>query len=165
MTIIMLYGKRFSGKDTIASMLPSMKRVAIADSLKYEYMNAHPGIDMFKREDKEKYRLDMIQFGLEKPFSYWLERAPYEDNCIVTDLRTMEEIEYVKQKFVHVQVLLIKVVCDDEQRMKRGWTHDEAYDNNPLETALDSYDGFDLVVQNNTPDDLNVIVQQLNELK
>ena len=143
--IILLSGKSFSGKDTIAKFLPELKRVSIADTMKRCFMKEHPGIDMFDRKQKEEHRLELKEFTHQHPLKYWINQTPYQDNCIVTDIRTIEEIKYIKEKFNNVRVVRLDV--SDKIRTQRGWKYKKGYDDTYLETELDNY-VFDLVLRN-----------------
>lgn len=156
--IILLSGKSFSGKDTIAKHLPELKRVSIADTMKRCFMKEHPGIDMFDRTQKEAHRLELKEFTHQHPLKYWIKKTPYQDNCIVTDIRTIEEIEYIKEKFNNIRV--VRLNASDEIRTRRGWKYKEGYDNTYLETELDDYE-FDLVLQNITNDDITHCTREI----
>lgn len=161
MTIILLSGKRFSGKDTIAAKLPNLTRVSIADTMKKEFMKLHPTIDLFDREQKEAHRSDLMKFTHQYPLSHWIKLTPYQDRCIVTDIRTHEEIQFLKSKFQDVKVVRISV--GDSAREKRGWKYDPKYDDTYLETELDNYE-FDLVVKNEVLEDIPKVVKEIEKI-
>jgi adenine phosphoribosyltransferase/phosphomevalonate kinase len=155
--LILLSAKSFVGKDTICQQIikdhAEFKRVSVADTMKIEYMKEHPDVDLFNREQKEKHRLDLKKFTHQFPLRYWIEKTPYCDNCICTDIRTTEEIEYIQSKFPNSVVLTVRIEASDEVRSSRGWVFQSGYDDSYLETQLDDY-CFDLGVVNETQEDL-----------
>lgn len=145
--LILLSGKSFTGKDTLAKQFPDLNRCSIADTMKNEFMKLYPDIDMFDREQKEAHRLELKEFTHTKPLSHWIELTPYCEDCICTDIRTNEEIEYIKRKFPDSFVAVIRIEANDEVRKQRGWVFKAGYDDSYLETQLDTHK-FDLVVRN-----------------
>ena len=161
--IILLSGKCFTGKDTVAKHVPELKRVSIADHMKLCYMEENPDVDMFDRKQKEQHRIKMEKFISSKSPEYWLEQTPFQNDCIVTDIRTILEINYVIGKFGKDSVKTVRLeVCDDE-RKKRGWVFKKGYDDTNLETELDDYD-FDLILMNESDEDLENCVKQIRKL-
>jgi adenine phosphoribosyltransferase len=151
--IVMLYGKRYSGKDTMAEKgLHGMKRVSIGDVMKREYMKENPSVNLFDRSQKEKHRKDLMAYTSQQPFEYWLAKTPYDDGCVVTDLRTLKEIGYVKSRFT--RVVLVNLQITDEERKRRGFVYDPYYDKSSLETELENYAKFDLILDNNDMEEL-----------
>jgi len=163
MVIVLESGKRFSGKDTIAMYLPELKRISVADTMKREFMKANPEIDMFDRDQKEAHRNELVKFTHQHDLMYWLTKTQYEDNCIVTDIRTLLEIDYLKKTFSDCQVIVVRLNVDNEQRAKRGWIPNKEYDESYLETELDNYQ-FDLVLSNNVKSDIKNNVFQIRQL-
>ncbi len=155
--LILLSGKSFTGKDTLCKALiekyPELQRVSIADTMKIEFMKQYPEIDMFDRIQKEAHRLELKEYTHQFPFSYWLERAPYCENCVCTDIRTTDEIDFIKNKFPNSVIVVVRVHASSEIRAQRGWVFKEGYDDSYLETMLDTYP-FDLIVHNETKKDL-----------
>lgn len=159
--IILLSGKCYSGKDTVAKMT-SFKRISIADTMKREYNSFHGlSIDWENRNQKEFYRKSLIEFTHRYPFEHWLKLTPYCENCIVTDVRTIQEIKYIKSLFSNV--ITVRLNASDEQRKKRGWIK-SLFDESYLETELDNFK-FDHVYKNDTGEDLNYIVHNLTQRK
>ncbi len=161
MTIILLSGKCFTGKDTIASHLHELKRVSIADTMKNEFMKVYPDINLFDRSIKEKYRTQLMEFTHQYPLFHWINLTRYVDACIVTDIRTYEEIKCIKGKFADVKV--VRIEASKEARAKRGWKYNPEYDDTYLETQLDDYD-FDLTVKNEVEDDIPLAVEDIRKL-
>ena len=171
--IILISGKRFAGKDTVAGKLISkdglttkgstlgLTRVSIADTMKLKFMEKYHGINMFNREEKEKHLLELREFTHDKPLSYWINATPYRDNIVVTDIRTIEEIAFIKGKFKNVKVIRLDV--SDKVRESRGWIYNKEIDESYLETELDDFD-FDLVLQNETVDDIEICASKIQQI-
>ncbi len=158
--IILISGKRFAGKDTVARKL-TLTRVSIADTMKLKFMEKYPGINMFNREEKEKHLVELREFTHGKPLSYWINATPYRDNIVVTDIRTMEEITFIKNKFKNVKVIRLDV--SDKVRESRGWIYNKEIDESYLETELDDFD-FDLVLKNEIIDDIEICAGKIQQL-
>lgn len=159
--LILLNGKRFSGKDAIAALVKNLKRVSIADNMKLKFMEIHPGVNLFNREEKEKWRTELTKFTTSFDIHHWINITPYTDNCIVTDIRSMQEINFLKDKFK--KVMVIRINASEEARKKRGWVYQPDYDDGELETALDNFN-FDLVLNNEVPEDLQKCADIIDKL-
>ena len=79
--IIILSGKQFSGKDTVAKFLleflPNFKRIGIGDAIKLEY-GKRKNLTFDEIEtNKHLYRADLIElgnWGRNQDADYWLKK-------------------------------------------------------------------------------------------
>lgn len=163
--IIVISGKQYSGKDTLAKILldlmPNFKRVGIGDAIKIEYgKRKNLTFDEIEAQ-KHLYRADLIElgnWGRAQDDDYWLKNIANMDNIIVPDVRVCHEIEFFKQKGAY----LIRVESSEENRSKRGVLVGV---NDITETALDNYQDWNLVIENNsTYEDLMKKAEQIVQL-
>lgn len=102
--IIIISGKQFSGKDTVATVIsecmPTFKRIGLADALKAEF-GEEKGLTFNEIErNKPLYRADLIILGnkrrTEDP-DYWIKKViNIDENIIVSDVRLEHELEIFK---------------------------------------------------------------------
>ena len=148
--IIVISGKQYSGKDTLAEILlkklPNFKRIGIGDAIKLEYsrQKSIPLEEIIK--NKHLYRNDLIALGNRgraQDSDYWLKVINNMDNIIVPDIRVVHEAEFFLQKGAY----LIRVNSDYKNRASRG-----VITNNDdiTETALDNYNKWNIVIENNS---------------
>ena len=163
--IIVISGKQYSGKDTLAKILlelmPQFKRIGIGDAIKIEY-GKKMGLTFEEIEaQKHLYRADLIElgnWGRAQDDDYWLKNLADMDNIIVPDVRVTHEVEFFKSQGAY----LIRVESSVENRSKRGVL---VGTNDITETALDLYNGWDIVVENNsTYEDLMKKAEQIVHL-
>ena len=153
--IIAISGKQYSGKDTLAKLLledlKDYKRIGIGDAIKIEYGRRNNLSFEEIEKNKHLYRDDLIKlgnWGRSQDDKYWLKNLIGFDKIIVPDVRIPFEVDFLKQN----GAFLIRVESSFEARSKRGIIVN-ADDN--TEVALDIYNGWDIVVYNNsTLDDL-----------
>ena len=160
--IIVISGKQYSGKDTLAKILlermPNYKRIGLGDAIKIEYGRRNNLT--FEQIEKEKhlYRNDLIELGnwgrAQSP-SYWLNKVADMDKIIVPDVRMKFEVNYFKEK----GATLIRVESDLENRSKRGVIVGL---NDNTETELDDYDNWDYIVYNNS--DYDSLIKEAEKL-
>lgn len=148
--IIILSGKQFCGKDTIAKILleklPSFCRIGLADSIKLKY-SEQTGLTVEEIEkNKSKYRPDLIKLGnqgREIHPDFWIDNIlSRNENVIVPDVRVPHEVE----KFKDNNAFCIRVEATSEVRGKRGILSRE---NDYTETALDNYEDWNYIINNN----------------
>lgn len=151
--IIILSGKARSGKDTVVELIKEFYQSERCMTLSYAYYLK----DYLKRmglfEEKEKPRKLMQEFGAflkEKMGENFLIHRVLEDIrvledkydiFIITDARLKPEIEILKQRFD--QVITIRI---ERPNFDNGLSKEEKED--ITETALDNYQHFDYVIQN-----------------
>lgn len=148
--IIIISGKQYSGKDTLANILlqrlKGFKRVGIGDSIKIEY-GKQKNLTFEEIESKKHlYRKDLIDLGnwgrSQNP-DFWLNKLSNMENIIIPDIRVVHELEYFKNK----GAFSIRVNSSVENRSKRGII---VNGNDDTETALDEYKNWDYVIENNS---------------
>ncbi len=148
--IIVISGKQYSGKDTIAKILlkklKNYKRIGIGDSIKLEY-SRKTGLTLEKIEsDKHLYRADLIElgnFGRKTDENYWLKNLMNYNRIIVPDVRVEHELNFFKTQ----GAFLIRVESDIKNREMRGIITNA---DDKTETALDNYKDWNIVVENNS---------------
>lgn len=148
--IIVLSGKQFSGKDTVAKFLlekmATFKRIGLGDAIKIEY-GKQKGLSFEEIEkNKSHYRADLIALGnwgrAQSP-DFWLKKIIEQDeNVIVPDLRMPYELKVFKEN----NAISIRVEAPRENRSLRGTLSNE---NDDTETLLDSITDWDYIIQNN----------------
>lgn len=149
--IIILSGKQFSGKDTVAKILldylDGFKRIGLGDAIKLEY-GEKKGLTFSEIEkNKPLYRQDLIDLGnfrRNQDSDYWIKKViAMEGNIIVPDVRVKRELEYFKE----ANAFKIRVESNKEIRAQRGTLTSE---NDLTETDLDDVKDWDYVIFNNS---------------
>lgn len=149
--IIVLSGKQYSGKDTVAKILleklTGFKRVGIGDAIKLEY-SKRTGLSVEEIEkNKATYRPDLINLGNEGRAisdTYWLNALlNIEGNLIIPDMRLKKEYKF----FTEQNAFTIRVNSTYENRSKRGTV---VKDDDITETDLDDITNWDFVIENNS---------------
>lgn len=160
--IIVISGKQYSGKDTLATILlkklPDYKRVGIGDAIKIEYGKQNNLSFEEIEKDKHLYRNDLIalgNWGRAQDGDYWLKNLAGMDKIIVPDVRVEHELNFFKNK----NAFLIRVESSVENRSKRGVLVNADDD---TETALDNYKNWNIVVENNS--DYETLLQKADEV-
>ena len=147
--IIVVSGKQFSGKDTLAKFmlefLPDYKRIGIADAIKMEYGRRNSLTVEEIEKNKPIYREDLINLGnwgrSQNP-DYWLNKIiDYEGNVIVPDIRLPHELD----KFRANGAIAIRVEAPRDNRALRG---NLVKEDDPTEMSLDGISDWDYVVKN-----------------
>lgn len=104
--IIILSGKQFCGKDTVAKILleifPDFQRIGLGDAIKLEY-GEREGLSLEEIEKhKPLYRQDLIDLGnfrRSQDSDYWIKKViALEGNIIVPDVRMKRELEFLKKQ-------------------------------------------------------------------
>lgn len=147
--IIVISGKQFSGKDTLAKIilkvLTNFKRIGIGDGIKIEY-GEEKGLTYEEIEkNKHLYRADLQALGnkrrTEDP-DYWIKKViALPQDIIVPDIRVQKEYDYFKD----AKAFKIRVNSTKENRAKRGILSAET---DITETALDNIQDWDFVIDN-----------------
>ena len=148
--IIVISGKQYSGKDTLAKKIkkkmPDFKRIGIGDAIKIEYGKKNNLSFEQIEKDKHLYRNDLIalgNWGRNQDPSYWLKIMSHMDKIIVPDVRMKFEADFFK----NLGAFLIRVNSTYENRSKRGVIINE---NDTTEIELDNYSGWNIIVENNS---------------
>ena len=147
--IIVISGKQFSGKDTLAKFLleflPDYKRIGIGDAIKIEYGKKHNLSFEEIEKDKHLYRADLIElgnWGRSIDPDFWLKRIiDLDENIIVPDIRVPHELELFKKH----GAIAIRVEAPRDNRALRGTL---AKENDPTETLLDNVSSWDYIIKN-----------------
>ena len=149
--IIVLSGKQYSGKDTVAKILlqklSGFKRVGIGDAIKLEY-SKRTGLSVEEIEkNKANYRPDLISLGNEGRAisdTFWLKALlEIEGDLIIPDMRLKKEYAFFKKH----NAFAIRVNSTYENRSKRGTV---VRDDDLTETDLDDIKDWDFVIENNS---------------
>ena len=148
--IIIISGKQYSGKDTLAKILleelSDFKRIGIGDAIKIEYGKMKNLTFEEIEKNKHLYRNDLINlgnWGREQSPVYWLNKLAGMNNIIIPDIRVLDELNYFKSRNAYT----IRVNSSYENRSKRGVI---VNGNDNTETALDDYKEWDYVIENNS---------------
>ena len=151
--IIILSGKQFCGKDTVAKILLdelkdlNFKRIGLGDAIKLEYGEKHDLTFEEIEKNKPQYRPDLIALGdfrRSEDKDYWIKKViALEGNIIVPDVRVNRELEY----FRAANAFKIRVECDRKNRALRGELKSE---DDLTETDLDDVTDWDYVITNNS---------------
>jgi len=146
--IIVISGKQYSGKDTLAKILlkklPDFRRIGLGDAIKIEYGKKHNLSFEQIEKNKHLYRKDLIElgnWGRAQDKSYWLRNIMGLDKIIVPDIRMLFEAEYFKSQ----GAFLIRVNSTFENRSSRGVVTNGFDD---TEVELDCFKGWNVVVNN-----------------
>lgn len=147
--IIVISGKQFSGKDTLAKIilqnLTNFKRIGLGDGIKIEY-GEQKGLS-FEEIEKNKplYRADLQALGnlrRSQDIDYWIKKViSLPQDIIVPDIRVQREYDYFKNE----HAFMIRVNSSKENRAKRGTL---AAENDITETALDDITDWNSIVTN-----------------
>ena len=154
MKIIMIGGKARSGKDTFASFLANNMNskvciLQISSYIKYyaiKYFGWDGEEETKPRDLLNKIGTEIIRDKIDPDFhiNRLIEDIKvlsyFYDTCIVSDVRFPSEIEKVKNEFS--SCVSVKLVRDSSVLT-------ELQKNHVSETALDDYDKFDFIIDNN----------------
>lgn len=148
--IIVISGKQYSGKDTLAKILleklPDFKRIGIGDAIKIEYGKRNNLTFEEIEKNKHLYRKDLIElgnWGRSQSNDFWLKNLIQYDKIIVPDLRVLSELNFFKKQ----GAFLIRVESNEINRAKRGIL---VSSNDDTETALDNYQNWNIKIENNS---------------
>ncbi len=149
--LIVLSGKQYSGKDTVAKLLleefKSFKRIGIGDAIKIMYGKKNNLTYEEIEADKSKYRTGLIELGYwgrKQDPDFWLnEIINMKEDTIVPDLRLEHELDIFKANNAY----MIRVEAALEARRTRGIITNENY---LTEIALDNYTGWNYKIDNSS---------------
>ncbi len=148
--IIIFSGKQYSGKDTAGKIfletMPTFKRCAMGDIIKYEYGKQHNLTYDEIEKNKSQYRAGLIElgnWGRSQSPDYWLNKIiETEGNIIVTDVRVPHEYEVFK----NAGAIAIRIEASREVRAQRGELIGET---DITEVGLDDVTDWDYIIENN----------------
>nr|XP_009862384.1 phosphomevalonate kinase-like [Ciona intestinalis] len=166
--ILVLSGKRKSGKDYVAEVLQRIfgmevcVLIKLSAPLKKEYANKHD-LDHQKllssSSYKEKYRKDMIVWGElkrnEDPSYFWkaATRACHKFPVwVITDARRPSDLKVVHDSYGEnglTVTKLVRIEATEHTRSTRGWKFVCGVDDAQSECALDSGFHWDFIIHNN----------------
>ena len=161
--IIILSGKQYSGKDTVAKILlknlNDFKRIGLGDAIKIEYGKTIGKSFEEIEAKKHLYRENLINFANAKRAideDYWIKKiVEYPYNVIVPDMRVKREYDFFKSQNTY----MIRVEASEKARAQRGKLVKK---DDPTETALDDVKSWNYVIQNET--DYDTLVKNSQEL-
>ncbi len=161
--IIVLSGKQYSGKDTVAKLLlnefTSFKRIGIGDAIKIMYGKKNGLTYNDIEADKSKYRTGLIElgdWGRKQDPDFWLnEILKMQNDIIVPDLRLEHELDIFKSNNAY----MIRVEASLDARKARGIITNE---NDLTEIALDKYTGWNYKIDNSF--DLDTLKENIKPL-
>ena len=147
--IIVLSGKQYSGKDTVAKILlenlKDFKRIGLGDAIKIEYGKTIGKTFEEIEAEKHLYRENLINFANAKRAidqDYWIKKiVEYPLNVIIPDMRVKREYDFFKSQNAY----MIRVEASEEARSKRGKLVKK---DDPTETALDDIKDWNYVIEN-----------------
>lgn len=149
--IIILSGKQYCGKDTVAKILlenlTNFKRIGLGDAIKIEY-SEKTGLSFSEIEkNKHLYRQDLINLGNQRrseDSDYWIKKVIKMDgNIIVPDVRVKRELEFFKE----ANAFTIRVEASRETRSSRGNLVGET---DITEVDLDNVTDWNYVISNDS---------------
>lgn len=160
MILLLVSGKRFSGRDysvhRLSSLLPYAKTYTFAYFAKIDFCKEHnlkPSIFLSNtnKQIKETYRKDLISFSEKERIKHqkWarlLALVISQDKpkyAIIGDFRFMSEYLYLKAYFD--TIFTIRINAPISLREARGFKYDHEIDSSPSETELDEFI-FDFVL-------------------
>ena len=149
--IIVISGKQYSGKDTLAKILleklPNFKRIGIGDAIKIEYGKRKNLTFEQIEAQKHLYRKDLIElgnWGRSQSPDYWLKKIiSQEGKIVVTDVRIKHEYDVFKQ----AKAISIRVEADRTIREMRGGKL--IGEDDITEIDLDNIQDWDFLIDNN----------------
>ena len=161
--IIIISGKQFSGKDTVAATirdtLKNFKIVPLAEEIKKLFgQSKNLTVSQIDR-NKPLYRADLIvvgnKFRSQDP-DYWINQVlRAEGDIIVPDVRLKHELDTFKK----LGAVTIRVNSERDVRAHRGILVSE---DDTTETDLDRIKKWDYVIENN--DDVESLKEKAREI-
>ncbi|KAM6309412.1 phosphomevalonate kinase [Podargus strigoides] len=160
--VLLLSGKRKSGKDFVAEELRSRLGpdvctvLRLSGPLKQQYAKEH-GLDFQRLLDasayKESHREAMIRWGEERRRADpgFFCRAAVEGAAqpvwVVSDTRRLSDVEWFRDVYGDA-VQTVRVVATEETRRRRNWVFVTGVDDTESECGLDQGVAFDWVIAN-----------------
>lgn len=173
MKIYLISGKARSGKHEVAKLIKKYlenndETTIITEFSKYIKLYAKEfGLWDGKEETKPRTflqdmgefirkDLDMLDFFINRMKDDMKIFEHYYDNVIIADVRLINEIEKIKNSYndvysVHVVSNMSQKGLNEEQRKHLS------------ETELDNYNNFDILIENNYEEDLEIKVNKIME--
>ena len=147
--LIVISGKQYSGKDTVAKILLEelkiFKRIGIGDAIKIMYGRQNNLTYDEIEADKATYRTGLIElgdWGRRQDPDFWLnEILKMDEDVIVPDLRLEHELYVFRANNAYMR----RVEANLEARKTRGVITNE---NDLTEIALDNYKAWNYKIDN-----------------
>lgn len=175
--IILLSGKRYSGKDTVGECLqklyPHCKIIALADLVRQEYittnqLNVKPETLKKNSQIKETHRPGLITLAesrkQQQGLDYWSKqlylkhiKSAISGIFVVTDWRFIEEFAFFSEQ-PDIKVVTVRIEASMETRKSRGFVFNQQTDEGRSEINLDHFP-FDVSIIND-----NVSKQALTQI-
>lgn len=160
--ILLFSGKRKSGKDFLTTHLQNLladkcEVLKISHPIKSHWAkekNLNLNELLGDSEYKEQYRLDMINWSEEmraQDYGYFCRIACQDATdkpiWIVSDIRRKTDIKWFKENYGD-KIRNIRIIADEETRIKRGFIFKSGVDDVASECDLDDFVDWDLVIDN-----------------
>ncbi|CAL1529701.1 unnamed protein product [Lymnaea stagnalis] len=163
--VIILSGKRKSGKDYISDLIlhrlgtNNCAILRLSGPLKKQYAKDH-NLDYERLLDaseyKEQFRQDMICWGEEKRNQdpgFFCRLATENESSqkeiwIISDARRQSDVEYFKENY-RKAALTVRVHSNIDVREQRGFVFTQGIDDAESECGLDVGVDWDIIIQNN----------------
>ena len=173
--IVLINGKRKSGKDFFASKLAeelgnACEILHLSNEIKREYATLHKlNYELLLTDSpyKDKYRTAMIALGESRrtadPSHYCRLTTQHATAIIwiIVDNRRVSDMEYFTSAYPG-KCVVVRVTASEEVRRTRGWVWKEGVDDVESECGLDGYTPDVLV--NNEGEDCGVFNERLKEV-
>lgn len=186
--VIILSGKRKSGKDHISTLITNyigyqrMRNLAIlriAGPIKKEFARNNK-LDFSRLLDstayKENFRLAMVEWSEryreKEGWNCFLKQAIKDQKAkdkaiwILNDARRPCDLEYFENdpSFANTTIIKLRIEADEEARMSRGWKFVEGIDDRDTECGLDYYDDWTYVIENDGNDNRDILAKALGPI-
>lgn len=186
--VIILSGKRKSGKDHISTLITNyvghqrMHHLAvlrIAGPIKKEFSRNNK-LDFTRLLDsssyKENFRLAMVEWSEgyreREGWNCFLKQAIKEQRAkdksiwILNDARRPCDLEYFEEDpaFANTKIIKLRIEASEEARMSRGWKFISGIDDRPTECGLDEYEDWTYVVDNDYNDERKLLAELLKPI-
>lgn len=168
--VILLYGKRKSGKDYFSNALlerltnnaVQISVLHIANAVKRKYAEQH-NLDyeamLTSASYKEQYRQNLVELLRQESLTdvfYWDRLVVEEERAkgsnsevwLVADCRRERDMVYFTQLFTRQRCRIVRVECSLQTRELRGFQFKAGIDDTDSECGLDDFNDVDYVVCN-----------------
>lgn len=186
--VIILSGKRKSGKDHISTLITNyighdrihnLAILRIAGPIKKEFARNNK-LDFTRLLDssgyKENFRLAMVEWSEryreKEGWNCFLKQAIKEQKAkdkliwILNDARRPCDLEYFEQDpcFANTIVVKLRIEASEEARMSRGWKFVTGIDDQDTECGLDFYEEWTQIIENDYNDDKDALLNSLKPI-
>lgn len=186
--VIILSGKRKSGKDHISTLLtnyigyermPNLAILRIAGPIKKEFAKNNK-LDFDRLLDssayKEQFRFSMVEWSeryREKVgWNCFIKQAIKEQRAkhkriwILNDARRPCDIAFFEDDpvFEDTKIIKLRIEASSEARESRGWKYTYGIDDRETECGLDFYEDWTQIIDNNHNDQKEVLMEALRPI-